>query len=177
MVISWSSSSFCFYILGFYIKYIPGDIFINIIITCVADAVSSIGAGVIAQTIGTQRTLFGSYALAAIGGVLLILFDQNEVIIMILMMVTKFGINVCFTLCYIINAEYFPSIVCARVFGICNIFSRISTIMSPLIAEVTPPIPMIIYVLICTISMVASMFLTKAEDGEAFADIDDCMSQ
>ena len=177
MVISWSSSSFCFYILGFYIKYIPGDIFINIIITCVADAISSIGAVVIAQTIGTQRTLFASYGLAAIGGVLLILFDKNDVVIMILMMVTKFGINVCFTLCYIINAEYFPSIVCARVFGICNIFSRISTILSPLIAEVTPPIPMIIYVLICTISMVASMFLTKAEDGEAFADLDDCMSQ
>lgn len=177
MVIAWSSASFCFYILGFYIKYIPGDIFINIIITCVADAISSIGAGMIAQYIGTQRTLFGSYALAAIGGVLLILFDQNEVLIMVLMMVTKFGINVCFTLCYIINAEYFPSIVCSRVFGICNIFSRISTILSPLIAEVTPPIPMIIYVLICSVSMIASMFLRKAEDGEAFADIDDCMSQ
>ena len=75
IVISWSASSFCFYILGFYIKYIPGDIFINIIVTCVADALSSIGAGVIAQSIGTQRTLFGAYALAAIGGVLLIIFD------------------------------------------------------------------------------------------------------
>jgi hypothetical protein len=53
MVLSWSSSSFCFYILGFYIKYIPGDIYFNIIITCVADAVSSITAGIIAQAIGT----------------------------------------------------------------------------------------------------------------------------
>ena len=97
-------------------------------------------------------------------------------VIMFLMMVTKFGINICFTLCYIINAEYFPSIVCSRVFGICNIFSRISTILSPLIAEVTPPIPMGIYVLICTISMVASMFLTKGEENDAFADLDDCMS-
>lgn len=53
MVLSWSSSSFCFYILGFYIKYIPGDIYFNIIITCMADAVSSITAGLIAQAIGT----------------------------------------------------------------------------------------------------------------------------
>ena len=84
--------------------------------------------------------------------------------IMATMMTTKFGINICFTLCYIINAEYFPPIVCSRIFGICNIFSRVSTILSPLIAEVTPPIPMVAYVTICTISMLASAFLTKEDE-------------
>ena len=48
MILSWSASSFCFYIIGFYIKYIPGDIFVNMITTCIADAASSIMAGVIA---------------------------------------------------------------------------------------------------------------------------------
>lgn len=48
MILSWSASSFCFYIIGFYIKYIPGDIFVNMITTCFADAISSIVAGVIA---------------------------------------------------------------------------------------------------------------------------------
>ena len=96
---------------------------------------------------------------------------------MMLIMMTKFGINIAFTLCYIINAEYFPSIVCSRVFGVCNIFSRISTILSPLIAEVTPPIPMVIYVLICFISMIASLFLTKNEEAElALQELDDSIS-
>ena len=53
MVLSWSASSFCFYILGFYIKYIPGSMFINVIITCFADALSSICAGLIAMRYGT----------------------------------------------------------------------------------------------------------------------------
>ena len=53
MILSWSASSFCFYIIGFYIKYIPGDIFVNMITTCIADVISSIVAGVIAQYIGT----------------------------------------------------------------------------------------------------------------------------
>ena len=156
MILSWSASSFCFYIIGFYIKYIPGNMFINVIIMCVADAISSIFAGIIASSIGTRKTMFYSYGLAAVAGVLLTVFDKNPLAIMIFMLITKFGINCAFTLCYLINAEYFPAMVCSRIFGICNIFSRISTILSPLIAEVDPPVPMMTYVLVCTISMVAS---------------------
>ena len=180
MILSWSASSFCFYIIGFYIKYIPGDIFVNMITTCIADVISSIVAGVIAQYIGTQRTLFGSFAISALGGVCLNLVQkQNKILIMIIIMTTKFGINIAFTLCYIINAEYFPSIICSRVFGICNIFSRISTILSPLIAEVTPPMPMVIYVFVCFISMIASLFLTKTGSDDidlALQDLDDSIS-
>ena len=106
-----------------------------------------------------------------------LLFTTEPIIIMVVMMITKFGINICFTLCYIINAEYFPAVVCSRVFGICNIFSRISTVLAPLIAEVSPPIPMIVYIFICFGSMCASAFLTKNEDVEAaLGDIDDVMS-
>ena len=48
MVLSWSASSFCFYIMGFYIKYIPGDVFMNTVIISIADAVSSGSTGLIA---------------------------------------------------------------------------------------------------------------------------------
>lgn len=176
MVLAWSASSFCFYILGFYIKYIPGDVFFNIIVTCVADAVSSITAGFIAGSLGTQKTLLGSFFMAGLSGFGLIFFTE-PIYIMIFMLLTKFGINVCFTLCYIINAEYFPAVVCSRVFGICNIFSRISTVLAPLIAEISPPIPMVVYIFICFVSMAASAFLRRNEEVDAaMADIDDTMS-
>ena len=97
---------------------------------------------------------------------------------MIFILVTKFGINIAFTLCYIINAEYFPSIVCSRVFGVCNIFSRISTVLSPLIAEIPAPYPMVIYVFVCTVNMVASTLLKKNEDAdEALKELDESISQ
>jgi hypothetical protein len=106
-----------------------------------------------------------------------LLFFSEPLYIMIFMMITKFGINCCFTLCYIINAEYFPAVVCSRVFGICNIFSRISTVLAPLIAEISPPIPMIVYILICFASMCASFFLRRNEEVDAaMAEIDDTMS-
>jgi uncharacterized membrane protein YagU involved in acid resistance len=99
-----------------------------------------------------------SFGVAAIGGIALIMVT-SESLILWAMFITRFGINCAFSLCYIITAEYFPPIVCSRVFGICNIFARVSTILSPLIAELAAPIPMATYVFICSILMVASTCL------------------
>mmetsp|Transcript_6148 Transcript_6148/g.9878 ORF Transcript_6148/g.9878 Transcript_6148/m.9878 type:complete len:156 (+) Transcript_6148:1800-2267(+) len=119
-----------------------------------------------------------SFLLSTVGGLTLIFIGKNELLIMTFMLLTRFGINICFTLCYIINAEYFPSIVCSGIFGICNIFSRISTVFSPLIAEIHPPVPMIIFILVCSLSTVSSMFLKRNEQAEeAMRDLDDTLSQ
>jgi hypothetical protein len=103
-----------------------------------------------------------SFGVAAAGGLALILV-RGELLILNATFVTRFGINCAFSLCYIITAEYFPPIVCSRVFGICNIFARVSTILSPLIAELDAPVPMATYVFICMVLMVASTCLRKNE--------------
>jgi len=166
IVLSWCASTVCFYIIGFYIKYIPGNVFSNIIITSIADAISSVGAGVIAQNCGAKKTLFFSFSLAAIAGLGLILVGDEPIQIMVYVLITRYGINSAFTLCYIITADYFPSIVSSQVFGICNVFSRFSTILSPLIAEIDKPVPMMVYCLICFLSMIVSLFLTKSKEIE-----------
>ena len=178
IVLSWCASTVCFYIIGFYIKYIPGDVFKNIIITSIADALSSIGAGLVSQQIGAQKTLCFSFTLASFAGMALIFLGENNPMwTMIFVLITRYGINSAFTLCYIITADYFPSIVSSQVFGICNIFARLSTILSPLIAEIDAPVPMIIYVIICSLTMFSSLFLTKSEEIEdAMRDIDDSLS-
>jgi Na+/melibiose symporter-like transporter len=176
IALSWCASTVCFYIIGFYIKYIPGNVYSNIIIISIADALSSLGAGIVATRIGAKKTLFISFSLAAIAGTGLI-FSTETFSIMFFVLITRYGINSAFTLCYIITADYFPSIVSSQVFGLCNVFSRFSTIMSPLIAEIDPPVPMIIYCLICMVSMVVSLFLTKNEEIEdAMNDLDDSLS-
>ena len=47
MIMAWSASSFCYFVIGFYIKYIPGNIFNNAISTGVADAVSAFSVGIL----------------------------------------------------------------------------------------------------------------------------------
>ena len=136
MVLAWCASTVCFYIIGFYIKYIPGDVFSNIIITSIADGLSAIGAGVVSTKFGAKNTMFLSFLLAALAGLGLMLSGDNEYTIMVWVLITRYGINSAFTLCYIITGDYFPSIVSSQVFGICNVFARFSAILSPLIAEI-----------------------------------------
>ena len=79
IVLSWCASTVCFYIIGFYIKYIPGNVFSNIIITSIADALSSVGAGLVAQNCGAKKTLFLSFSLAAVAGMALIFVDEEPI--------------------------------------------------------------------------------------------------
>jgi MFS family permease len=186
IVLAWSASASCFYIIGFYIKYVPGDPFKNVIVISIGDALSSIAAGSISQGIGAKNTLFLSFSLADLGAIALMFSAHSQyshvsnfdkMFIPIFVLITRFGINSAFTLCYIITADYFPSIVSSRVFGICNLFSRFATILSPMIAELDPPMPMILYSIICCITMLSSLGLTKNEEvGEAMKDIDDSLS-
>ena len=120
IVVAWCASTVCFYIIGFYIKYIPGDVFSNIIITSIADALSSIGAGVISTHFGAKNTLFFSFTLAALSGIALLLAESGKLWgvlgdgpfqIMMFVLITRYGINSAFTLCYIITADYFASII------------------------------------------------------------------
>ena len=124
--------------------------------------------------------MFLSFSLAALGAVALMFSHDSQydrIFIPLFVLITRFGINSAFTLCYIITADYFPSIVSSRVFGICNLFSRFATILSPMIAELEPPLPMIVYSIVCSITMISSLGLTKSEEiAEAMKDIDDSLS-
>lgn len=65
-----------------------------------------------------------------------------------------------------VTSEYFPIIYSATVFGACNIFARVISIFSPLIAEISAPLPMIIYGIFCLLSVLGTSFLSKDKQAE-----------
>jgi hypothetical protein len=67
---------FCYQVLVFYVKHIPGDIFMNVGLQSIIDTVACSLAGVTSQTIGTQHTMTISFLLATIGGVILVSSEQ-----------------------------------------------------------------------------------------------------
>ena len=60
----------------------------------------------------------------------------------------------------------FPVALCTTAFGICNIFARISTIMSPLIAELPDHVPMSIFSVICIATAFLPLFLRQVKKGD-----------
>jgi hypothetical protein len=77
----------------------------------------------------------------------------------------RLGVTFAFGLSYFGNAEYFPPIFLSTVFGICNIFARMSTIFSPMVAEVVPEPILIITILAITASIIASFLRTPHKEG------------
>ena len=137
MSITWSSSSFTYYMVNFYVKYIPGDIFILVITSCMAELVACLISGVLCSKFGTKICIFSSFFIGGLFSVALVFIPTgNTTLISICLLFTKFGVSSAFNLCFLVTAEYFPTSYSSTVFGACNGFSRTMTIFAPIIAEV-----------------------------------------
>jgi len=53
----------------------------------------------------------------------------------------------------------FPTHLTATAFGICNIFARMLSILSPLLAEAPEPLPMLVYSGSAIIALIATFFM------------------
>ena len=176
MSITWASSTFTYYMVGFYIKYIPGDIFNMVIVSCLAELFACLISGVLSSRLGTKKCLFSSFLLGGVFGISIIFISpQNTLLISLCLLLTKFGVSSAFNLCFLVTAEYFPTAYSSTVFGACNVFARIMSIFSPLIAEVPAPVPMIVYACFCFMSMLGTTLLVKHEDADN--KIDDILSK
>ena len=76
MILCWSTTCFNYDMITLYLKYIPGNVFLNTATSSISDSLSSIMAGIIFKFVGTRRGLFFSYILAVISIIGLIIADN-----------------------------------------------------------------------------------------------------
>ena len=72
MNVAWSAASFCYYMIGFYLNYIPGDDFNNILVASLSEFFSCIISGFMAHRICLTRSLFISFLLGLVAAIPLI---------------------------------------------------------------------------------------------------------
>lgn len=161
--IIWTSVSFTHYMIAYYIKYIPGNIYTNVITSAASEVIAYLLSGFLGMYIGTRATFILSFSLGAGFGVPLMFLSYNAdpLVIMACVLCTKFGVSCAFNLCYLVTAEYFPIMYSSSVFGACSFIARIATITTPMVAEITPPYPMLIYSAFCIVSLFSTLILKK----------------
>jgi hypothetical protein len=103
MLVIWSANSSSYYIVNFYLKYLPGDIFLNSAGAGVSEIVAVLLAGYIYLKVGLKKGLFMSYVISAIGAVLIMIFFYEKRAMPILVLVAKFGVSGAFGLIYVSN--------------------------------------------------------------------------
>ena len=162
MVVVWIASSFNFYLINFQMKYIKGDVFVNTFVSASSELPAIIIGGLLYQKVGLRFTLCLFFCIALSGSIcLLILSDLREDLIPIFILLAKAGVSGTFNLCYLANAQIFPAIFAGTAFGFCNIGAKLATILAPLIAEVDPPTPMIIFTITAAVAGVLSLMIRK----------------
>ena len=166
MVYFWIASSFSLYLVKYSIKNLPGDFFMNNLITGVSDVPVAILGGYLYHKFGLRIVLFSFFLIALFGGILLIILSEsNQSLVPIMIAFAKGGVKVTFDICYLGNSFLFPAIFAGTAFGFCNAGAKISTILSPLIAEVDPPIPMILLSIVTSSGAISSLFIKTAPES------------
>jgi hypothetical protein len=166
MVYFWIASSFSLYLVKYSIKNLPGDFFMNNLITGVSDVPVAILGGYLYHKFGLRIVLFSFFLIALFGGILLIILSEsNQSLVPIMIAFAKGGVKVTFDVCYLGNSFLFPAIFAGTAFGFCNAGAKIFTILSPLIAEVDPPIPMILLSILTSSGAISSLFIKTAPES------------
>ncbi len=166
MVYFWIASSFSLYLVNYSIKNLPGDFFLNNLISGISDVPVAILGGYLYHKFGLRIVLFSFFLIALFGGILLIIFSEsNKSLVPYMIAFAKGGVKVTFDICYLGNSFLFPAIFAGTAFGFCNAGAKISTIFSPLLAEVEPPIPMIVLSILTSSGAISSLFLKSAPES------------
>lgn len=156
MCYMWASTSFSYYMISLYMKYLPGNIYNNTIVSGVAEFLAYGLGGILYTKLGIKKSYALLYTVSSIGGILIIILGtSNETWMPVFVMISKFGIAGCFTICYVSNSHVFPTLFCSTAIGICNFVSRFLSIFSAEIAEVAPPVPMVIFSVLTALGTIA----------------------
>ena len=104
----------------------------------VADMLAYALAGVIYEKLGVKKSLIGSYGLSTLFGIIILTFGlkhERGWSFVIFTALARFGISFAFCIVYVAHPTLFPVLFSATAFGICNFFSRLSSSLSSLFAN------------------------------------------
>ena len=166
MTIAWVACAFNFYLTSILVKYFPGDFNMNNFVMFVSDIAGVLIGGWLC-TKWAPKVFFSLYfGIQIAGGMSILLFiDHGNPGWMMPFLVgcCRFGVAGAFFGVWINHAKMFPTLFVATSMGISNIFARVFVVASPMIAEVTYPIPVVIFTTFNVLAAVSTLFLVDIE--------------
>ena len=85
--------------------------------------------------------------------------NQDSWYFSVLVLFAKYGVALSFGLNYMSNSHLFPTLFAATAIGLCNTFARSFSAVSPIIAQIDEPLPMILFTVTSAITLGAIFFL------------------
>lgn len=170
MAVIWSFGSFAFFFVPYYLNKMKANIYYLSLATELAEFLASVVCVFITRIIDLRKALLICCMIVCLGSVTMIFVTGNDdsdkmsdnLLPAGLIMLTNMAVVVAFDVAYLVNAELFPTIVLATAYGVCNVFSRMISISSPIVASgIIPPYPLIILAVFAFFSGSLSLLLRR----------------
>jgi hypothetical protein len=123
---------FNYYLTTFYIKYLPGNIFVSQITVATCEISFFLVSYKLFHRLGLRRSLFMGFAFSVIGSIPLILFkDADSEATPAMLLLARVGIAYILNISYLGFSMLFPPIFAQTTFGFSKLLARIATIFAP----------------------------------------------
>lgn len=101
LVIQWIASSFDYYMMTFFLKYVPGNIYVNTSINAMSSIAAYVGSAYLFKKLGGKISFLIAYAIAIAGGICIMFFsDLGGLWMAFFVLLASFGISFAFNLTY-----------------------------------------------------------------------------
>lgn len=170
----WMTCSLNYTLISFLLKYFPGSINFNSMMSATSELVGTMASGLMLIWFDARLCLRVSYLLSAVGGMLMLSFlkqtnfyhtEQHtfSTAQMLqfggLVLIVKFGNSAAFNILYCVTSSMFPTLFSITAFSISNFLARSCTFFSPQIAEIQSYFPIGLMTCLFLVSAVLTNFL------------------
>lgn len=160
MSTNWVVVSFSWYIMGFYVHYFHGNMYLNGILLGLADVFANILTRSFQLCTNSRLIFLVSYIFVATSSVFYLIFSSHYIAVPICIVLMRSGLTIAFSLCYYGNYEYFLPQYSSTVFGATNIPAWVVTILCPFLTEMVKQ-PIYFIPPICILTGFFSLVLRK----------------
>lgn len=162
----WFTVVLVYYGINFGIGQLRGDIYLNGVISGVAELAGYLASGLCSRCYGRKTIGIVSFAIAGVACLLYPFLADSQSAAYILVMLGKLGVGSAFQLVMLWTTELFPTPVRGTAFGLSNVFGRIGGILAPLASSVLPTWFMLIFGVFSLLCCVVTFFLKDTSSTE-----------
>ena len=156
----WAMASVNYYLMSYYIIYLPGNTYTNTYAAGIAEIAAIFFGGVLIKVCSAKWAFVISNSIAFIGGLCILMLGAPFPHWMALfVIIAKFGVSSAYMLNYNVTIDVFPTLFAATAFGICNLIASFGTVITPYLAQMPEPYPMLVFCALTIIGVLISFFL------------------
>ena len=163
-IILYMEATFNYYLLTFYLKYFPGNIFENAGIYALSDFAAFIIAGVVLKFLSISNSFRVCLTLAFTGGMLYLCTSNKANLVPLFICLCRVGQTMTYNVAVISVNRLFPTKFISTAYGVVNGFAHIFACLSSLIAEIPNPYPFMIFEALIVVAAFATMRIKEVKN-------------